>query len=248
MVLPNLDLDTLRTLATASDLGGYGRAGARLGRTPSAVSLQMKRLQDAVGAPLFRRHGRTLALTEAGEIVLRYARRILDLNDERLDTVRGAALAGVVRLGCAQDFAETVLPDALSRFAALYPLVQVEVRIDGNAALADAVEQGGLDVALAVGHAGRPQARGVGDLPLAWIAGTGFVRRSARPLPLVVLGPQCAFRQRALQVLEEAGIPWRIAAVSPSLAGLWAAARAGLGVTVRSGLSLAPGVMAAPAA
>jgi len=87
--LKNLDLDTLRTLVTAYDLGGYGRAAERLGRTPSAVSLQMKRLQQDVGSILFRKDGRNLALTEIGEIVLRYGRRILELNDEMLDTARG---------------------------------------------------------------------------------------------------------------------------------------------------------------
>src|SRR5271166_6395842 len=94
MTLKNLDLDTLRTLVTAYDLGGYGRAAERLGRTPSAVSLQMKRLQQDVGSTLFRKDGRNLALTEIGEIVLRYGRRILELNDEMLDTARGASLAG----------------------------------------------------------------------------------------------------------------------------------------------------------
>src|SRR5687768_13785406 len=112
-----LDLDTLRTLVTASDFGGYGQAAARLGRTPSAVSLQMKRLQEAVEVTLFRKSGRALLLTDAGEIVLRYARQMLALNDDLLHTLRGATLAGSVRLGFAQDFAETVLPAVLAQIA-----------------------------------------------------------------------------------------------------------------------------------
>lgn len=238
MLLTNVDLDTLRTLVVAYDLGGYGQAAERLGRTPSAVSLQMKRLQQDVGATLFRKNGRTLALTEAGEIVLRYGRRMLELNDELLDTVRGAALAGNVRLGFSQDFAETILPRALSRFTKLYPLVQIEVRIDGNAALVDAVENGQLDLALAIGHAERSTAQPLSRLQLVWIAGQEFSRRKDKVLPLVALGPQCMFRQQMLQALDQAGIPWRIAAVSPSLTGLWAAAIAGLGVTVRGSIGL----------
>src|SRR5262245_8368763 len=148
MKLTNLDLDTLRTLVVANDLGGYGEAARRLGRTPSAISLQMKRLQNEIGATLFRKDGRGVALTEAGEIVLRYGRRLLDLNDELLDTVRGASLKGSMRLGFSQDFAETILPAVLSQFTKHYPLVLMEVRIEGNAALVEAIEKGQLDIAL----------------------------------------------------------------------------------------------------
>jgi DNA-binding transcriptional LysR family regulator len=238
MTAQNIDLETLRTLVLASDLGGYGRAAGRVSRTPSAVSLQMKRLQGDVGAPLFRRIGRGVALTEAGEIVLRYGRRILALNDELLHTIRGATLAGSVRLGCSQDFAETVLPVALSQFTKLYPLVQMELRIEGNAALVDAVESGQLDLALVVGQSERPTAEVLGAVELGWIAGPEFVARADQLLPLVLLGPQCAFRKEAISRLDAAGVQWRIAAVSPSLAGLWASAVGGLGITVRSALGL----------
>jgi DNA-binding transcriptional LysR family regulator len=111
----------------------------------------MKRLQQDVGATLFRKKRRSLALTETGEIVLRYGRRMLELNDEVLDTARGASLAGTVRLGCAQDFTETILPQVLLRFTKLYPLVQIEVRIDMHVSLARAVENKQLDLALTLG-------------------------------------------------------------------------------------------------
>jgi DNA-binding transcriptional LysR family regulator len=233
----NLDLDTLRTLVVANDLGGYGQAATRLGRTPSAISLQMKKLQTDVGATIFRKSGRGVALTEAGEIVLRYARRMLALNDEVLDTVRGASLAGRIRIGVSQDFAETVLPRALSQFTKHYPLVQLEVRIEGNAVLVEAVSKGEIDLVLVVGHAQRPSAITLGAIDLVWIAGRDFAPRD-EPLPLVVLGPQCVFRKEAIESLDAAGHPWRIAAVSPSLAGLWALGMAGLGVTVRSALGV----------
>lgn len=238
MVPINLNLDTLRTLVVAYDLGGFGQAAEQLGRTPSAISLQMKRLQEDVGTPLFRKDGRTSALTETGEIVLRYARRMIELNDDLLSTVQGAALAGQIRIGMPQDFAETVLPEALSLFANLYPLVQIEVRIDGNAALAEAVEKEQLDVALVIGHAERPAAQRIGELELTWIAGERFSRHTDHQLPLVLLGPQCIFRKTALASLDDGEIPYRIALVSPSLAGLWAAANAGLGITVRANSGL----------
>lgn len=238
MNIANLDLDTLRTLAVAADSGGFGQAAQRLCRTPSAISLQMKRLQADVGAILFRKHGRGVALTEAGEIVLRFGRRMLAINDELLDTIRGASLAGSVRLGCSQDFAETVLPKALSQFTKLYPLVQMEVRIEGNAALVDAVQKNQLDIALAVGQADHATAEVLGEIELVWIAGEEFTSRVDQPLPLVLLGPQCAFRKEAIRKLDDAGMAWRIAAVSPSLAGLWASAIGGLGITARSSLGL----------
>lgn len=238
MKLTTLDLDTLRTLVTASDLGSYGQAAARLGRTPSAVSLQMKRLQDAVEATLFQKSGRTLLLTDAGEIVLRYARHMLRLNDELLHTLRGASLAGNVRLGFSQDFAEAVLPAVLAQFARLYPLVTIEVRIEGNTALVEAVEKDQLDLALAIGHADRTTAELLSELELVWIAAREFQVRKDQPLPLVLLGPQCAIRKEVIRKLDQVGTAWRIAAVSPSLAGLWASAAGGLGITVRSRLSV----------
>jgi DNA-binding transcriptional LysR family regulator len=242
----NLDLDTLRTLATAEELGGYGRAAERLGRTPSAVSLQMKRLQDDAGARLFRKSGRGLALTEAGELVLRYGRRMLELNDELLASVRGGSAAGAVRFGVTQDFAGDVLPQALSELRRFHPHAQVEVRIEGSGALGDAVEAAELDVALALGQAQRAGARTLGDVPLVWIAPRGFRRVAGEPLPLALLGARCAFRQQATRALDEAGIAWRVAAVSPSLGGLWATAQGGLGLTVRTLLGVPAGLRAAP--
>jgi DNA-binding transcriptional LysR family regulator len=143
MLLRNLDLDTLRTLVTAHDVGGFTQAADRLGRTPSAISLQMKRLQEELGTPLFRKHGRALKLTEVGQTALGYARRMLALNDDLLQTIRRVTLAGTVRVGAPQDFA-SVLPDALRQFTAIYPQTQVELRIEGNGALIEALDRGRL--------------------------------------------------------------------------------------------------------
>lgn len=240
----NLDLDTLRTLAVAHDRGGLAQAAHHLGRTPSAISLQMKRLQEDLGVTIFRKRGRGLALTEAGEIALSYARRILGLNDELLEKMRGARLAGQIRVGCSQDFA-SILPSVLSRFAGLYPLVQIELRIDGNAALAEAVESSQIDLAIVIGHGERAAAQTVGHLNIVWIASPTFAPPRNQPLPLAVLGPQCIFRKRAIEHLEARKIPYRIAAGSPSLDGLWVALLGGLGVTARTALNLPEGLTSA---
>jgi DNA-binding transcriptional LysR family regulator len=238
----NLDLDTLRTLSVAHDLGGLAQAAERLGRTPSAISLQMKRLQHDLGMPLFRKRGRRLALTEAGETALAYARSILALHDELLDNMQGANLAGQVRIGCPQDFAPT-LPAVLSQFASLYPRMQVELRIDGNGALAEAIDKSLIDLAVIIGHEDRPTAQTVGHLDLVWIASSTFEPPSGTPLPIAVLGPQCVFRKRAIQQLETANIQHRIAATSHSLDGLWAALLGGLGVTARTAFNLREGLV-----
>jgi DNA-binding transcriptional LysR family regulator len=236
MLLRNLDLDTLRTLITAHDLGGFAQAADRLGRTPAAISLQMKRLQEELGTPLFRKHGRVLKLTEAGQTALGYARRMLALNDDLLQTMQGATLAGTVRVGAPQDFAG-LLPDVLRQFADFYPRTQIELRVEGNGALVEALDKGQLDLALTIGFADRRDAVLLGELPVMWIASRAF-RIQDGPLPLAVLGPQCAFRKAAVQRLEAEGVPHRIAATSPSLDGLWAALQGGLGVTARTAMRL----------
>jgi DNA-binding transcriptional LysR family regulator len=237
----NLDLDTLRTFSVVHELGGLTQAADRLGRTPSAISLQMKRLQDDLGTRLLRKRGRGLILTEAGEVVLTYTRRILAVHDELIDAIEGANLAGHIRIGSPQDFA-SILPSVLSHFGLLYPQMRVELFIEGNAALADGIEKGRIDLAVVIGHEDRATAERVGELEIVWIASPSFVSPQGQPLPLAVLGPQCAFRRCAIQHLETAGIPYRIAASSPSLDGLWAAIFGGLGLTARTALNLPDGL------
>ena len=191
----NLDLDTLRTLVVAHDRGGLAQAAEHLGRTPSAISLQMKRLQEDLGMAIFRKRGRGLALTEAGEVALSYARRVLELNDELLDTMQGTNLAGHIRVGCSQDFA-CILPSVLSQFASLYPRMQIELHIEGNAALVAAIEEARIDLAVIIGHKHSADAQTLGQLDLVWIASANFKRTHNQPLPLAVLGPGCVFRRR----------------------------------------------------
>ncbi len=184
----------------------------------------------------FGKEGRGLALTEMGEILIGYARRLLDLNDEALAALRNPDIFGSVRLGLPQDFAETWLPKVLARFARVHPSVRVEACVDRNAVLLDGLDRGDLDLAL-VWDDTRQKPRGafIAEVPMVWIGPrTGFVRDQAMPLPLVAFVPPCIFRQAAVASLDAAGIPWRMTFSSPSLSGLWAAVAAGLGVTPRT--------------
>lgn len=236
-----LDLDVLRTLVLAVDLGGFARAARRVGRTQSAVSLQMRRLEQSAGQPLFTRAGRSFALTTAGEQVLGYARRLLAINDEAVAAVRGTRLACPVRLGVLADFAETWLPPVLARFARTHPTARLEVQVDRRIAMLDALDRGRLDLAL-VFDADRRRGVRLGELPMAWIAPRGSRWASAGVLPLVLFEAPCVFRTAALAALDRAGVPWHVAFTSQSLAGIWAAVDAGLGVTVRTPVGVPRGL------
>lgn len=235
--MTNLDTNVLRTLVFADRLGGFGRAAERVGRSQSAVSQQIRKIEEQIGEPLFEKAGRGLVPTPAGEILLAYARRILDLNDEAVIAIRGSMARGTVRFGLPPDLAEAWLPDVLGRFNRAHPGVELETVVERNLALVDRLDRGELDLALTLGQADRPDARPLAALDATWIGPPadrfGWTPAKGEPLPLVVTQAPCFFRQRALATLEAAGIAWRIALTSPSARSLWAAVEAGLGVTLR---------------
>lgn len=236
------DLDVLRSFAAGMAIGNFAKAAERLGRSTSAVSAQMKKLEEQAGTPIFRKAGRGLALTEAGETMLAYAHRLLELNDEAAVAVRGVELEGWVRLGLQEDFAEGLLPDVLGRFARAHPKVRIEARVARNTELLDRVGAGTLDLALAWndGVSTLPH-QPIAELPMRWIGATHLTTwapGSGEPVPLASLEAPCIMRSAATKTLDAMGISWRLAFVSPSLAGLWAAAAAGLGITVRTATGL----------
>jgi DNA-binding transcriptional LysR family regulator len=151
----------------------------------------------------------------------------------------GAELKGRLRFGLAQDFADHTLPDVLARFARACPGVVLEVQVDSNLRLGRDAEAGRYDLTLSLQRAG---AGGVvlGQAPLAWIGGPALARRPGAPLPLVLFEAPCDFRDAAIGSLTQAGLAWQVVYTSPSLPGIRAAVRAGLGVTVRTPLTLEP--------
>ncbi len=241
----NLDLDVVRTFTTGIELGSFAKAADRLGRSTSAVSAQLKKLEEQTGAELFRKAGRGLALTEAGETMLAYGRRLLELNDEAVVAVHGVELEGWVRLGLQEDFGETLLPDVLGRFARAHPKVKIEARVARNAELLDAVSGGRLDLALAWSDGSRTaHCQPLAQVPLCWVGSAHHsnTMQPGEPVPLLALDKQCLMRTIGAGALDAAGMPWRISFLGSSLASLWAAAAAGLGVTVRTELWLPPKV------
>ena len=254
---PHLDLDVLRSFATGVALGSFAQAADRLGRSTSAVSAQLKKLESQTGTELLRKSGRGLQVTEAGHTMLAYAHRLLELNDEAVAAVRSSQLQGEVRLGLPEDLGESVLPTVLGRFARAHPRLQVQVLSRKSAELLQDYEAGLLDLVLLwdVGHITQP-AGGVelAQLPLCWIAPAqlpltpeslpwwpsqgGQGSAANVPLPLVLLGQPCPLSTLVPELLSRSGVHWRHAFTSPSLTALWAAVSAGLGLSVRTRLGL----------
>ncbi|HRE20493.1 MAG TPA: LysR family transcriptional regulator, partial [Rhabdaerophilum sp.] len=225
IMITNLDMDALRTFVLGIDLNNFSRAADQLGRSQSAISMQLKKLEQQVGRPLLTRHGRGLITTEAGDLLLGYARRILALNDEAATSLGATATPAALRIGLPQDFFEDVMPEVLRRFAAYKPNVHIEVRAGRNHILEDEVRAGRLDAAITFC---RPESRDFGELvaapPLRWYDSTASAgSRGKGPLPLVLYDHPCLFRQAALAALDACGHSWRMALTTPSLSGVWAA-------------------------
>ncbi|MES2939839.1 MAG: LysR substrate-binding domain-containing protein [Pseudomonadota bacterium] len=239
----NFDIDVLRSFVMGMELGSYAKAADRLARSTSAVSAQLRRLEEQVGEPLFRKSGRGLALTDTGETMLAYARRLLELNDEAAGAVRGVELAGCVRLGVQEDFGEALLPQVLGSFARAHPKVRVEARVARNAELLDKITADRLDLIL-VWEAGTParNTEHLADVPMRWIAPAGMYEgwhgEDGEPLSVAAFDMPCYFRFTGAAALDKAGIPWRHAFSSPNLGALWAAVAAGLGISIRTQLGL----------
>lgn len=244
----NLEIDLLRALVAIADTGSFSTAAAQLGRTQSAVSLQIKRLESAVGqALLVRRQGRVAGPTAEGQVLIEYGRRILRLNDEAYSCFSRPALAGRLRLGMPEEFMESVFPPVLATFSRTFPRVELSVRTDVSSRLAALVEAGELDLVIAkrVADSTLPQGpewRVLRREPLVWCAGEGSNASEERPLPIAVFHEGCAFRMAAITALAGAAFPWRAAFVGSSFTAMRNAVYAGLAITplprslVRDGL------------
>lgn len=234
---PAFDIDALRAVVAGIELRSFARAAVELGRSQSAISMQLKKLEHQAGTPLFVRKGRGLVPTEAGEALAAYARRIIALNDEAARALGAAVTTETVRLGLPQDFFDDVMPATLSAFTGDHPDVHVEVRAGPNHALADEIRAGRLDGAIVFFPEG---AGGEGErlctLPMHWLMHEAFADGMARHrVPLVMFDHPCLFRQATLAALDRADRRWRVAVTTPSLPGIWGALRSKLGLAVRTG-------------
>jgi DNA-binding transcriptional LysR family regulator len=238
-----LDTDLLRAFVLIAEGHSFTQAAARLGRTQSAISMQVKRLEEQLGQPVLNRSkGGGVELTPHGHYLLSRARQILTLNDEVLTTFRAPQIAGTVRLGSPDDYAFAYLPRILKRFAETHPAVQVDVVCSPSSELVHRLKAGELDLTLVSNGHGvtdwpeAPLWRG----PLVWVTSTRYAPHRQDPLPLALAdrrpflarGQDCEWAGAAVQALEQAGRRYRIAYTSASQIGTHAPVLAGLAVTV----------------
>jgi len=242
-----LDPDLLRAFVLIAEGRSFTRAAALLGRTQSAVSMQVKRLEEQLGHPVLQRSkGGSVDLTSHGNYLLGRAREILALNDEVMATFREPAVSGTVRLGTPDDYAFRYLPSILARFARSHPAVDVDVICAPSSELANRLQAGELDLTLLtegqepLGFAAVPLWRG----PLNWIVSARHAAHRQSPLPLALAHQDCSWRRAALRALDAAGRPYRVAYVSGTQVGSQAPVLAGLAVTVATTAWLPEGLRA----
>ncbi|MGE4372342.1 MAG: LysR family transcriptional regulator [Xanthobacter sp.] len=229
------DLDLLRAFVSVVDEGGFTRAGARVHRTQSTVSQQVRRLEEQVGHPLLVRGSRGASPTPEGERLLSYARRILALSTEAAQAVRGWSEEHV-RLGIPDDFAMVALTSLLAHFSRNHPRVRLSVRCALSCHLTSDFARGDLDLVLLkqdpTARIGTEHIIAHWPERLMWLATPAALPLPLTPVPLVVFPQGCLYRNRAIHALEQAGLEWRIAYESPNLLGLEAALAVGMGVSL----------------
>jgi len=248
-VMRNLDIDLLRALVAIADSGSFSAAATTLGRTQSAISLQIKRLEETVGQALLERsQGRVAGPTAEGRVLIDYGRRILRLNDEAYSCFAQPTLAGRLRLGLPEELMESVFPQVLADFSHVCPRVELSVRCDLSARLAAQVEAGEFDLAIAKRVVGQPLSgddsgwRLLRREPLIWLTGEGSAAAEQRPLPLALFHEGCVFRVAALAALAGAGMPWKAAFVGSSVTAVRHAVASGLAVAPLPRSLLCPGL------
>jgi DNA-binding transcriptional LysR family regulator len=218
--LPLLDLDVLRTFVAIAETGSFTTAANAVFRTPSAVSMQIKKLEDILGRSVFARDARSVTLTTDGEMLLGYARRMLAVNREAVSKFIVPDITGVVRLGSPDDF-ELVLPAILKRFAQTHPSIAVDVVIDQSSQLRRRMDDRTLDITLLTNSC-KSNVAGAEVLltePIVWAGAKGGCAHLKEPMPISVWEEGCAWRAAALEALGREGRNYRIAYMSAHTAG-----------------------------
>lgn len=225
--MDTLDVVPLRSFLAIASCGGFHRAAAALHLSQSAVSQHVRRLEQVIGAPLVERNGRLMAFTPRGEILLSEARRILDVHDEVLRSVRVPHETDTLVLGSTEHGAEQMLPEIIASLQRAAPGTEVRLRLDRTARVTDALEAGRLDLAviLEIGTASPAQPK----LRLGWFASPEWTVASGDSVPLVQFDPPCVMRPAVLELMAASGRPFHTVVEVGDLAGGQSAARSGLG-------------------
>jgi DNA-binding transcriptional LysR family regulator len=240
--MATLDIDLLKTFIAIADVGSFTGAADEVGRTQSAVSMQVRRLEETLGRELFVRDGRVSRLTRDGERLLVHARRMVKLNEETLSAFRTPDLEGVVRLGTPDDYADRFLPDILAGFARTHPLVQVDVECHASRVLSDMTRRGALDLAVVTLGCDVTADEVVRREPLIWVTSQRHRIHEEPVVPLAVSHAGCAWRDMVLEALDRVNRPYRIAYASPNSNAVNGAVLAGLAVGAVPEICFRPGL------
>jgi DNA-binding transcriptional LysR family regulator len=237
-----IDVDHLRTFLAIAETGSFTRAADLVHKTQSAVSMQMKRLEERVGRPIFARDGRASKLTEDGERLLDYARRIIKLNVEALAAFNDADLSGRVRLGVPDDYADRYLPEIMARFSRAYPGVEFTVTCEESIDLVKRIETDEIDLAIVTATESNRVTDTFRQERLLWVSSSRHAVHMEDVVPLALSRPSCAWRRAATQRLDSIGRAYRIAFSSGNAGAIASAVLAGLAISVSPESGLRPGM------
>ncbi|WP_061933480.1 LysR substrate-binding domain-containing protein [Aureimonas sp. AU22] len=237
-----LDLDQLRTFVAIVDTGSFTRAAEEVFKTQSAVSMQVRRLEERLGADLFERNGRTVKLTDDGARLLTYARRMLSLSQETLSAFDEDTIEGHVRIGLPDDYAERFLPEIMARFVRSNPRVELQIACETTSSLIEHVEKNHLDVALVCPTKTHAWSEIVRTEPLHFVTSASHSVHQEPVLPLAIGRQDCAWRQQGIEALRRVGREHRILFTSWSAQIVTSAVLAGLAVSVLPECALRPGM------
>ena len=241
-MIPNLDVDHLKTFLAIAETGNFTKAADDVNKTQSAVSMQMKRLEEMLGRSLFEREGRGSKLTEEGARFIDHARRMVDLNDELVSVYTRPNLTGTVRFGTPDDYAELFLPQVLAKFARTHPMVTVDVECVGSAILFERVKRSEIDLALVTLRASDGESEVVRTEQLRWVTSSRHNTHNMPVLPLAAADNGCLWRRSAEEGLTRLKKPYRVAYTSSNRAALDAAVLQGLAIAVMPEICVRPGM------
>jgi DNA-binding transcriptional LysR family regulator len=236
-----LDLDQLRTFVAIAEMGSFTAAAEVVHKTQSAVSMQMRRLEERVGKPIFVRDGRQSRLTEDGRRLLDYGQRLIRLNDETLMAFADPGIAGKVRLGIPDDYADRLLPTVLAGFSRINPSIEVEVECQPSEIVNQMIRDERLDIGIVtVCQSEAPDAVTIRREPLFWVGSRDHNVHEIDPLPLALGSMTCQWRAEAIRGLDRINRRFRIAYTSQAAAALSGAITAGLAISILPESALRP--------
>lgn len=237
-----LDIDQLQTFVAIVDAGSFTKAAGKVFKTQSAVSMQMRRLEERIGKQLFIKDGRGNRLSAEGEKLLNYARRIIRLNSEAIAAFDDNRLHGTLRIGTPDDYADRYMPEIIGRFAKTHPNVELYIICEPSHSLADKMERGELDIALVTHNPKVRQSDVVRTEPLCWVGSANHVLNDEAPVPLAVGRGDCNWRQLACSTLDASGRQYQILFTSWSTTVVASAVLAGMAVSILPESAVRPGM------